>query len=78
MVQSSFREISENCHFSSKMHFFFHHKLENLFFSLKCYSFSLQSNATNRFKIRAVYKEIHVFILFLCGVYMGAALRNFE
>ena len=41
----------------------------NLFFGLNCSSFSLQLNAENRFKIRAVYNEIHIFKLSVCGLY---------
>ena len=47
--------------------FFSHQQFENLVFGLKCSSFSLKLNDENRFTIRAVYNEIHVFERFLFG-----------
>ena len=57
--------------------FFFHQKIENLFFGSNCSSFILQLNAENRININAVYNEIHVFKLFLYGIYMIAIHSKF-
>ena len=69
-LQSSFGEISENCNFWSKMRFL--NRKFDFFSGSNCSSFTLQLNAENRINIRAVYNEIHVFKLFLYGIYMVA------
>ena len=51
---------------------FFHQNKTKFDFGL----ISLQLNALNRFKIRAVYNEIHVFKRFLYGIYMEAILSS--
>ena len=55
----------------------FGQKCENLFFGSNCSSFILQLNAENGINIRAVYKDIHVFKLFLYRIYMVAILSKF-
>ena len=80
----SFSAISENCDVWSKMQGGgggrgggVHQKIENSFFGLNCSSSSLPLNAENRFTIRAVYNEIHVFNFFLYEVYIEANLSKF-
>ena len=56
---------------------FFSPKIRKKNFGTNCSSFILQVNAENRINIRAVYNEIHVFKLFLYGIYMVAILSKF-
>ena len=46
-------------------------------FGSNCSSFILQLNSEKRINIRAVYNEIHVFKLFLIGIFMVAILSTF-
>ena len=55
--------------------FFFTKEID--FFDSNCATFILQLNAENRINIRAVYNEIHVFKIFLYGIYMVATLSKF-
>ena len=60
-----------------KVCFFFTKIFEKKFCGSNCSSFILQLNAENRINIRAVYNAIHVFKLFLYGIYMVAFLSQF-
>ena len=52
----------------------FTQKIEILFFSLKCSSFSAKLYAENRFQIQTIVNELHPFKILLYGVYLGVIL----